>query len=647
MKILKITIFSPTFSSQFSNLVDPKRNLKTINNMKKILLVAVCLVSTIGLYAQTSGGPDLYGNVWRDSNDPNGPTFNWIDISTNPNAVQVTGLQDDNVSGPIFLPAPFNYYWYTVDRFYIGSNGYIAFNPINAAAATIQAAFPAIPLPDAKNNFLAAMMSDLNFENNVPGSPNIATCWRWTSPGNDSVIVSFHNVPFWVNATPAFSGDNTFQIILDYNDSSITYQYLTQTGPSSVNPGFVSVGIENGSGNDGLNPYYDVYPATSYAIKFYPPSSTTLVINDASTNYADNPGTGALFISRNSAGAHALKAEIVNVGNTVLNPFNTTGLVRASNNALQVTNTAVSDTLQPSQTQLLNFANPFIPVAAGTFRFITTTTLGGDAFAGNDIKTQELQVVDTTAIDILLSYDNGTAAAGGISWSGGNGGCANHFIPPFYPMDLTKASILVVADPNSVGYHIKVFADDGPNNSAGTLLDSVNVAPGFALGTFVNTDMTSPIRIDSGGFYIAWIMNGDGVALGQNQVAPFSNRTYEILGNTMAAYRSGQSEDLMIRANISRVGVGISDIDAEDGIGQFFPNPARDKATIVVDASVLGQGNMLVQMFDIKGSLVSSELMTIQNGQLEVNLSKFQTGLYTVRFMLNNKEFSRKLQVTK
>ncbi|MBK7964017.1 MAG: T9SS type A sorting domain-containing protein [Bacteroidetes bacterium] len=615
--------------------------------MKKILLLAVCIASSIGLYAQTSGGPDLYGNVWRDSNDPNGPTFNWIDITTDPNAIQVMGLQDDNVSGPFSLPAPFQYYWYQVTNFYVGSNGYIAFNPLNAVAATHQAAFPTIPVPDTKNNFCAAMMSDLNFENNTPGFPNVASCWRWTSPGNDSVIVSFLNVPFWVNATPAFSGDNTFQIILAYNDSTITYQYLTQSGPSSTNPGFVSVGIENGSGNDGLNPYFDTYPATAYAIKFYPPVSTTLVINDASTNYGDNLGTGAVFVSKNVAGAHALKAEIANVGNTVLNPFNTTGLVRASNNALQVTNTASSDTLQPGQTQLLNFANPFIPVNAGTFRFITTTTLGGDAFAGNDIKTQEIQVVDTTLVDISLSYDNGTAAAGGISWSGGNGGCANHFIPPFYPADLTKASILVVDDPNLVGYHIKVFADDGPNNSAGTLLDSVNVAPGFAFGTFVNTDMTTPIRIDSGGFYIAWIMNGDGVALGQNQVPPFSNRSYEILGSTMAGYRSGQTEDLMIRANISRVGVGIDDIDADAGIGQFFPNPARDKASIVIDAAVLGQGKMLVQMFDIKGSIVSSEQMNIQNGQLEVNLSKIQTGLYTVRFVVDNKEFSRKLQVTK
>ncbi len=612
--------------------------------MKKILLLAVCLASTIGLYAQTSGGPDAYGNVWRDSNDPNGPTFNWINISSNPNAEQIIGLADDNAVGPFLLPAPFQYYWYTVDRFWIGSNGYIVFNP----NTTFAAAFPVIPTPDAKNNFCAALMSDLNFENApLPALQNVAKCWKWTSPGLDSVVVTFDSVPFWINAVPAYDGNNTFQIILDYNDSSITYQYLSQTGPSSTNPGFVSVGIENGSGNDGLNPYFDIYPATTYAIKFYPPASTTLVINDAATLYADNEVTGAVFISKNATGAHSLSSQIANAGNTVLNPFNVSGIVRAANNAVQVSNTAATDTLQPSQTQLINFANPFVPVNAGTFRFINTTTLSGDAFVGNDGRTQELQVVDTTLIDINLVYDNGTAAAGGISWSGGNGGCANYFIPPFYPCDITKASMFIVVDPLAVGYHIKVFADNGPNNTAGTLLDSINVAPGFTSGAFVNTTFTSPIRIDSGGFYISWNMNGDQVALGQNQVAPFSNRTFEILGGTMSDYRSGQIEDLMIRATISRVGVGIDDVNGEDGIGQFFPNPARDKATIVVDAAILGQGKMVVQMYDIKGSLVSSEQMTIQNGQLEVNLSKIQSGMYTVRFAVDNKEFSRKLQVTK
>ena len=147
---------------------------------------------TIRMPAQTSGGPDVYGNIWRDSNDPNGPSFNWIDISTSPNTVEIAGLADDNIVGPYFLPSPFQFYWYTVDRFWIGSNGYLIFQ--NASFAH---PFPIIPTPDpTKNNFLGPMMTDLNFDKTGPATGNPASCYYWTSTAQDSVIVTWDSVPF-------------------------------------------------------------------------------------------------------------------------------------------------------------------------------------------------------------------------------------------------------------------------------------------------------------------------------------------------------------------------------------------------------------------------------------------------------------------
>ena len=613
--------------------------------MKKILLIILATAGfTMNALAQTSGGPDLYGNVWRDSNDPNGPTYNWVEISNAPGTVEVSGLADDNVVGPFFLPSPFQYYWYTVDKIWIGSNGYIAFGNTQFSHP-----FPVIPTPNTSNNFIAPLMTDLNFVNTGTGAGNPANCYYWVSPNEDSVVVTFDSVPFWQNGTPAYTGENTFQIILSYIDSTITFQYMTQSGASVSTLDYVTVGIENNSGNDGLQWNHDVYAPSLYAIKFYPPTSTTQLINDASTSSIDNPTTGAVFLSKNLSGSFSLSSEIKNTGNTTLNPFSISGIVRqVSNNALQVSNTTTSDTLQPGQSQILNFANPFLPINAGAFKLVNTTGLAGDATPSNDARTLEIQVVDTTLVDIELKYDNDVAAANGISWNGGDGGCANFFIPPFYPCDITKVSAHIVADPNGVGYVMKVLDDDGPFGSAYTVLDSVFVAPGsFSTGIFTTTLLNQAVRIDSGGFYVSWEMAGDGVALGQNQVAPFSNRTFEILSGVMAEYRYREIEDLMIRATITRVGVGIDEETANNGIGQFYPNPANNLASINIDATTLTAENLQVQLYDMKGSLVRSENIAVQNGQLELSLNKLETGLYTVRFVCGNTEVSRKLNVVK
>lgn len=612
--------------------------------MKKKLLTLLLTLTGFCLYAQTSGGPDLYGYVWRNSSDPNGPVYNWVDIAALPNTNEVSGLDDDNFVGPYFLPNPFPYYWYTVDRFWIGSNGYISFAPTQFAHP-----FPAIPFSDSKNNFLAAMMTDLNLSTAGTAAGNPGKVYVYSNTAGDSTIITWQDVPFWAPGTPSYNGNNTFQIILSYVDSSITFQYQEQTGASASTTDFCSVGIENNSGAIGLGVLQNLYPTSQSAIKYYAPSTTTLQINDASTQFCDNPQNAGLFVSRNATGAFGLKAEIKNTGNTTLNPFNVQGVVRAANNAIQVSNTIASDTLIAGDVQLLNFVNPFVPTTAGAFRFITTTTLAGDATPSNDGRTLEIQVIDTTTTEIELAWENGVSSTPtGISWSGGDGGCANYFAPPFYPCDITKVKAYIVADANAVGYTMRVYADDGPDGLPGTQLDSVVVAPGsFTIGTFVTSTLSQPIRIDSGGFYVVWDMNGDGVALGQNQIVPFSGRSFEILGGAVAEYRSRDIEDLMIRAVIERIGVGMEENATENAFGNFFPNPANDRSFITVDAAQIKGSTLIAELIDMKGSLVSRQQLPVQNGQVEVNTSALESGIYTVRFVTETVSISRKLSVSK
>lgn len=168
-----------------------------------------------------SGGPDAYGYVWRDNLDPAGPVFNWIDLTTRTGVNLVENLSDDNTKGPFNMNFDFHYYWYDVDQFWVGSNGYIAFQN-----GQLSASFPSIPSTSQPHNFIAAMASDLNFD----GTGNPGRCYSWQSPTGDSLVVSWVDVPFWDPAAPNYIGSNSFQIILTSVDSSITFQYLSQNG---------------------------------------------------------------------------------------------------------------------------------------------------------------------------------------------------------------------------------------------------------------------------------------------------------------------------------------------------------------------------------------------------------------------------------
>ncbi len=138
-----------------------------------------------------AGGPDAYGYRWIDSDTvaPGAPTYSWMDISTI--GTQVAGLGDDNVIGPFDIGFDFPYYWYTVNSFFVGSNGYIAFGDNFLEAAP----FPTMPSTVRPNNVLAPFMSDLDFS---VGSP---VCYYWTNTAQDTFVIAYHDVRFWNSPT--------------------------------------------------------------------------------------------------------------------------------------------------------------------------------------------------------------------------------------------------------------------------------------------------------------------------------------------------------------------------------------------------------------------------------------------------------------
>jgi hypothetical protein len=608
--------------------------------MKKLLLSSLLFVFAASAFAQ-SGGPDAYGYIWRDNNHAQGPVYNWIDITTRTGAEQVTGLIDDNSVGPFSIGFTFPYYWYTVNQFKIGANGYIAFS----GGIDIASPFPAIPLPASPNNYVSAMSSDLNFDD--VGNPG--QCWYWTN-NTDTLIVSWINVPFWQSGTPAYTGSNTFQIILSAVDTSVTYQYETQQGASAAVTAFCSIGIENSTGQVGLQHSYDMYPPEAYAVKFYYPQGSTFSVSDASASYCNNPETGALFLSKNGA-PFTMTAQVSNTGNVSLSSFNTDMRVLNSSNIVQVSQTVASSALATGASEIISSTNTFNPTTAGTYRFRATTNLSGDLNPGNNYKTLEMHVVDTTTAFQQLSYCGNTLAGTGISWQGGNAGVGIEIVPPYYPCYIRSLEYFISANTTASNDYILVYDNQGVGGGAGNLLDSSYYASGdIQINSWNVVPMTFPIQIDSGSVFIAWMMDGDGITLGTDTVSPISNRSYEILG-AWSTFRYRETTEPMIRMNISASPTaGIENLPTSDFIGDFYPSPSDGR--IKLDLGLVNAtSHSTFDFYDIQGKLVASKslghLSAMTRQSLSFDLSNLDAGIYVCKITTGDHEYNKKLVISR
>lgn len=606
--------------------------------MKKTVLSLFLLVSVMQVLAQ-SGGPDNFGYTWRDDTHAQGPAYSWIDITSLPGVTQVTGLADDNTSQMYPIGFQFPYYWYTVSEFIVGSNGYIIFN--NGA---LSAGFPEIPSAALPNDFIAPFMSDLNFD----GTGNTAECWYWSN-NVDSLIVSYINVPFWVNnvATP-YTGSNTFQLILSAVDSSITFQYQTLQGTSSALADYMSIGIENISGAIGLQHSYEVYPADTHAIKFYYPDTTSFVVNDAATFYNNNPDNGALFLSKDG-NAFMMDARIGNVGNQNIDTVPVFMRILNSSNIIEVQHNDTAFNVAPQQTADFSSPNLFSPALEGKYAFRTSVSLPGDFTAANDQKAVKLIVVDTTQTLIPLSYTGQIAVptADGISWSGGNAGVGVEIVPPFYPFYIHKMEFFISSNPQPSAFAGLIYDNNGPNNGPGNLLDSAYMQANDVVTLGWNSfTLTNPILVDSGSLFVEWRMDGDGIQIGTDSTGPVSNRSFEVLGSwSILRYR--ETRDPMIRLQISSMAV--TDVEKtvkNDFAGNFFPSPANDKIEIEFTSDVEAK-NIQFDFYDSRGQLISSEIIASGRTRYSFDVSEYATGIYLCKITAGDREINRKVVITR
>ncbi|MDO9576264.1 MAG: C25 family cysteine peptidase [Candidatus Cloacimonadales bacterium] len=179
------------------------------------------------------GGPDAFGYQWFDSNEENGPDYNWRDISGL--GTEVTFI--DNNIGTDLMPIGFNFYFYGTyySEFRINPNGWVGFGEDNTVSNNYS-----LPHPGAPKPAIMSFWDDLDpvTEGNV---------YYFSTP--DSLIIWFDDV---IHHAGNYNGTYDFQIII-YPTGDIVFQYQNMTGDIDS----ATIGIQDTGASDALQIVYN------------------------------------------------------------------------------------------------------------------------------------------------------------------------------------------------------------------------------------------------------------------------------------------------------------------------------------------------------------------------------------------------------
>jgi len=236
-----------------------------VKNISAPAATMSCTLSS-GVVGQFSGGPDVGGYRWIDSDTTEGPTYSWIDISQ---TGTVLGNGDENRFS-LTLPFNFNFYGTNYTSVWVSTNGWLSYgaNPGTNANGNVS-----IPNSAAPNQAVFAFWDNLNLV--VSDNANIYYQNFGIAPNRYCVITWKDARIVGVNPGDLRAPNQvTFQAML-YENSRIVLQYKDcAVGDSTYNWGrSASVGIENSIGSVGLQYLYNGSPignllASERAIQF-------------------------------------------------------------------------------------------------------------------------------------------------------------------------------------------------------------------------------------------------------------------------------------------------------------------------------------------------------------------------------------------
>lgn len=190
---------------------------------------------------ESSGGPDAFGYRWTDSDQPDGPVYQWQDISATGTLV-LSGCDDCSGNRPLSFAFPF--YGNRFSQVNFTTNGWASFDNQSAQ-------FSNFPLPSTSmpSNLVAGFFDDLT----------TSTGGVYFQDFGDRAIIQYQNVALFSGG-----GNVTFQIVL-HSDGEIDLYYENMTGSLLS----ATTGIQNATGAVGLQVQYNTaYIKNHLAVRF-------------------------------------------------------------------------------------------------------------------------------------------------------------------------------------------------------------------------------------------------------------------------------------------------------------------------------------------------------------------------------------------
>ena len=227
-----------------------------------------------------AGGPDNFGYIWIDSDEPGGPNFSYTDISTTGSPIY--GLSDDNVVGPYEIGFDFSYYGENKSRFWVNSNGAIGFTSTKITLQNTE-----IPTNSSTyKDFIAWFWDDLYFRT--------GTSQAFYQVFSDRTIIQFKNYEriyhpgSYIDAEVILYMNGRIKILYDDFDHGVELDSCT-------------VGLQSSSPDQGLQVVFDAdYLHDKLAIMFGIPYDFITDVEPASGNISQG-GSQQVTITYNSS----------------------------------------------------------------------------------------------------------------------------------------------------------------------------------------------------------------------------------------------------------------------------------------------------------------------------------------------------------